>query len=53
MMLVHVLLVLDHLSLRIEVMILEVIGEVAEVLIGQISVLPQPGPWEEAGDGVW
>ena len=53
MMLVHVLLMLDHLSLRVELMVLDVVSEVAEVLIAQISVLPQPGPWEEAGDGVW
>jgi len=39
-MLFHVLLVLDQLSLGMEVMALEVFGEVAEVFIAQISILP-------------
>jgi hypothetical protein len=51
-MLVHVLLMLDHLSLRMELMVLEVVCEVSEVLIAQVSVLAQSRPREEAGDGV-
>jgi hypothetical protein len=39
-MLVHVLLVLEQLRLQMEVMVLEVIGKVAEVFIAQIRIYP-------------
>ena len=40
LMLVHVLLVLEQLRLQMEVMVLEVIGKVAEVFIAQIRIYP-------------
>ena len=42
MVLVHVLLVLDRLSLGMELMILHVVGKVSEVFIVHLSIVAQP-----------